>query len=292
MAMNIKYRKTILLLAAFAVAGVGYLGYRLGQGSDQSDAERDDVQSVRPADRGDLARRGRIRVRRGQRIRVQDGNEHPADEAGPKRRKTEDMHLAAEAARRERLENRENSDLIENIAAMVQQELTEEERIYLNKLRDALNSDDNKRIIAVARLAVKSDNSEVKQKAIDALGWVGEEALPELSEFLMDEDEEVVQAAIDKWEEAIRECENEADIINNTMLGMMAIKDEAACDYLSMNLIKSGEATLAVDAIINLMACDNEACHRPAKEAYEWITDKEWSGAEAAKAWIAAHPDL
>jgi hypothetical protein len=280
-----------LLLAAFAA--VGYWGYWMAGTNAANNADKGDAKQVRTGDDGSSLRRNVRRPRHERRIRV-------------KKRKTisteddvEQIHASdanrraeAAAARRARLENRENSELISEIADMIQQEFTEEERRYLTTLRDALNSDDNKRIIAVARLAVKSNNSEIKERAINALGWVGEEALPELTEFLMDDDEEIVQAAIDKWEEAIRECENEADVINNTMLGMMAIKDEAACDYLSMNFIKSGEATLAVEAIVNLMACDNEACHRPAKEAYEWITDKEWTGAADAKAWIAAHPDL
>ena len=215
-------------------------------------------------------------------------------EESARRRRASDEERAEEAreARRQRLEDRENADLVAEIAAMIRQEFTEEEKAYLRELRAALESDDNKQIIAVARLAVRSGNPDIKSRAIDALGWVGEEALPELTEFLMDDDEDIVQAAIDKWEEAIRECEDEASIINNTMLGMMAIKDEAACDYLSMNLIKSGEANLAVEAIIELMAYNNEACHGPAKEAYEWITDNEWTGPDAARAWIEAHPDM
>ena len=213
---------------------------------------------------------------------------------GGMRRRASDEERAEEArvARQQRLEDRENSDLVEEIDALIRQEFTEDEKVYLKKLRAALEANDNKQIVAIARLAARSGNAEVKGRAIDALGWVGADALPELTEFLMDDDEDVVQAAIDKWEEAIRECEDEADIINNTMLGMMAIKDESACDYLSMNLIKSGEASLAVEAIVELMACDNEACHGPAKEAYEWITDNEWTGPDAAKLWIETHPDL
>ena len=78
-----------------------------------------------------------------------------------------------------------------------------------------------------------------------------------------------------------------------------SIRDQFTRDVVYLNTASYGlpprvahEATLAVEAIVNLMACDNEACHRPAKEAYEWITDKEWTGAADAKAWIAAHPDL
>lgn len=209
-----------------------------------------------------------------------------------RRARAAELAEAAREARNDRLESREESKLLEEVIAMLQEELSEPEKEYLRQLKEALASNDNKQIIAVARLAVKSTSKEVKEKAIDALGWVGPDALPELTEFLMDEDEDIVQAAIDKWEEAIRECEDEADIISNTMLGMMAIRDEAACDYLSMNLIKSGEATLAVEAIMQLVECDNTACHGPAKEAYEWITKTEWTNMEDAKAWINAHLDM
>lgn len=219
-------------------------------------------------------------------------SERISTEDARRRARAAELSEAAKEARDERLQNREESRLLEKVITMLQEELSEPEKVYLKQLKEALESDDNKQIIAVARLAVKSGSKEVKEKAIDALGWVGPDALPELTEFLMDEDEDVVMAAIDKWEEAIRECEEEADIINNTMLGMMAIRDEAACDYLSMNLIKSGEASLAVEAIVQLMQCDNTACHSPAKEAYEWITNQEWTGVDAAKAWIDAHPDL
>ena len=291
MRIRTKFRNVALLLAAFAA--VGYWGYWMAGTNAANNADKGGAKQVHAGDDGSSLRQNVRRLRHERRIRVKEGKAiSTGDDVEQIHASDANRRAEAAAARRERLENRENSELISEIVDMIQQDFTEEERRYLATLREALDSDDNKRIIAVARLAIKSDNSEIKQKAIDALGWVGEEALPELTEFLMDDDEEVVQAAVDKWEEAIRECEEEADVINNTMLGMMAIKDEAACDYLSMNLIKSGEATLAVEAIVNLMACDNEACHRPAKEAYEWITDKEWTGAEDAKAWIDAHPDL
>ncbi len=275
--------RAVMGLAVVAAAVLAYVGFRMSESSGGKDGKNGYVSQGGAASGDKLLRKAHARGRREQRIRPVDVK---------RRHGNDELKAVAEEARRERLESRADSELISEIADMIQQDFTEDERRYLTTLRDALNSEDNKQIIAVARLAVKSNNSEIKERAISALGWVGEEALPELTEFLMDDDEEIVQAAIDKWEEAIRECENEADVINNTMLGMMAIKDEAACDYLSMNLIKSGEATLAVEAIVNLMACDNEACHRPAKEAYEWITDKEWTGAADAKAWIAAHPDL
>ena len=270
-----------LLVTIVAVGALGYVAYEFfSNGEGFMKGEKTELRSN--GTKGELVSET-DNARTERRIR----------EEGMRRRASDEERAEeARAARQQRLEDRENSDLVDEIADMIRQELTEEEREYLKKLRAALEANDNKQIVAIARLAARSGNAEVKGRAIDALGWVGADALPELTEFLMDDDEDVVQAAIDKWEEAIRECEDEADIINNTMLGMMAIKDESACDYLSMNLIKSGEASLAVEAIVELMACDNEACHGPAKEAYEWITDNEWTGPDAAKEWIESHPDL
>ena len=102
------------------------------------------------------------------------------------RRRASDEERAEEArvARQQRIEDRENSDLVEEIDALIRQEFTEDEKVYLKKLRAALEANDNKQIVAIARLAARSGNAEVKGRAIDALGWVGADALPELTEFL------------------------------------------------------------------------------------------------------------
>lgn len=179
------------------------------------------------------------------------------------------------------------SEIMESLSEFLEEELTAEQRKMILDIRAALDDNDKEKILAFARLAAKSPSSTVRMAAVEAAGWFGDDALPELTEFLADADPEVAQEALDRWEEAIRECEDEAEIIQKTMLGMMAIKDESACDYLSMNFIKSGEPQLAVEAITELMAGNNEACKGPAKEAYEWITDNPWTNEADAQSWIA-----
>lgn len=179
------------------------------------------------------------------------------------------------------------SEIMESLSEFLEEELTAEQRKMISDIRSALDDNDKAKVLAFARLAAKSPSSTVRMAAVEAAGWFGDDALPELTEFLADADEDVAMEALNQWEEAIRECEDEAEIIQKTMLGMMAIKDESACDYLSMNFIKSGEPQLAVEAITELMAGSNEACKGPAKEAYEWITDNPWTNASDAKDWIA-----
>lgn len=173
-------------------------------------------------------------------------------------------------------DEKELSALILELKDLLRDELTPVERKMVEALNAALEKEDSKSIRALVREARKIGNSVVRKTAVSAAGWIGEEAMPELEEFMADDDPEIAQEALWQWELALQECEDEAKKLQMLENVLLKTKDEGTCDYLSIHLITCENTNLAVKTIENLISSDNSACKEPAKESYEWITGREW----------------
>lgn len=119
------------------------------------------------------------------------------------------------------------------------------------------------------------------------LGMLGAEALPELTPYLGDEDESVRSAAMDEWNAALSEIEDDAQRIAAAELAMRAIADEDALETISTHYIGIDEK-LAVESLARIVeAAPESKGAAKARETYEFVTGEEWTGAEAAAKWIA-----
>lgn len=173
-------------------------------------------------------------------------------------------------------EEKELSALIVELKDLLKDELTPVERKMVEALDAALEKEDARSVRALVREARKIGNSEVRKTAVSAAGWIGEEAMSELEEFMADDDQEIAQEALWQWELALQECEDEAKKLEMLKGVLLKTKDEGTCDYLSIHLITCENTDLALKTVENLISSDNSACKEPAKEAYEWITGREW----------------
>lgn len=164
---------------------------------------------------------------------------------------------------------------------------TPEERALAERIEKALDDEDLKAAIACADAAQKCRVVEIRQAMVDALGWFGEKALPELMPFLADADEDVRESAKDQWSMAVSSIDDEGVKIGIVELAMGILTDEDALEEISGEYIGVDEK-LAVESLARIITgSGSKEGVAKAMESYEFVTGEEWTGKEAAKRWIA-----
>lgn len=163
---------------------------------------------------------------------------------------------------------------------------TPEEKKLADKIEKALDKEDFKLAIACAPEALVCANKEIRQSMVDTLGWFGSRALPELTPFLADADEEVREAAMMEWSMALSDVESDEERIKIAEMAMQALSDEDQLEEISNEYLGVDE-TLAVDSLLNVIeAGGTEAGVTKAKETYEFVTGDEFTNRADAERWV------
>ena len=164
---------------------------------------------------------------------------------------------------------------------------TPAERSLAADIEKALEDENLSLAIACAEKAQSCAVVEIRQAMVDTLGWFGEKALPELTPFLADADEDVRENAKDEWTMALSGIEDDGVRIKTVELAMAVLKDEDALDEISGEYIGVDEK-MAVESLARIIAAgaSPEGVEK-AKETYEFVTGDEWAGEEEAARWIA-----
>lgn len=164
---------------------------------------------------------------------------------------------------------------------------TPAERALSKRIEQALDDEKLEDALACAKEALRCGNAEVRQEMVDALGWFGAAALPELTPFLADPDEDVRESAMNEWSMAVSEIENETEKIGIVEVAMSILTDEDGLEEISGEYIGIDEK-LAVESLVRIVAANgSKEGVAKAKETYEFVTGEEWTSAEAARKWIA-----
>ena len=164
---------------------------------------------------------------------------------------------------------------------------TPEEKALAERIEKALDEEDLKAAIACADEAQRCRVVEIRQAMVDALGWFGEKALPELMPFLADADEDVRESAKDKWTMAVSSIDDEGVKIGIVELAMGILTDEDALEEISSEYIGVDEK-LAVESLSRIITSSgSKEGVAKAMESYEFVTGEAWTDKEAAKRWIA-----
>jgi len=177
--------------------------------------------------------------------------------------------------------------------------LTGEERKCAEAVQAALDADDFAGVQRTAKKALASSNPELRQHAIEALGWFGAKALPELTGCMADADEDVRQAAAHQWEQSLEDVEDTGVKLDVAMAAFATLKDPDQLTMLSG--IMSGAATELIDSEENETVAAEKRLSvvqglvdiiegegtdprnvAAAKEAYNDITGNEWISFEEA----------
>ena len=166
-------------------------------------------------------------------------------------------------------------------------ERTPEERALEERIEKALDDEDLEAALACADEALKCGVVEIRQNMVDALGWFGEKALPELTPFLADADEDVRESAMNEWTMALSSIEDDGAKVKTVELAMSVLKDEDSLEEISNEYIGVDEK-LAVESLVRIIdgGGSKEGVEK-AKETYEFVTGDEWTDAAEAERWIA-----
>lgn len=184
-------------------------------------------------------------------------------------------------------------------------DLSDADRRLYGAVQSALDNEDFDAVRAASSAAYKSANAAVRLQAVEALGWFGEKALPELTPMMADADSNVSQSACDAWESGLSEMESASDRIKVAQMALRVISNPDALTMIGSQF--SNAATELIDGadgkkadeyrvqvlqgIVDIMGDESNAARTAAaKDIYESVTGNEWvSIAEAEK--YLADPD-
>ena len=143
----------------------------------------------------------------------------------------------------------------------------------------------------VAAAALRSKDARVRLRAVEALTDFGEEGVPELADFLKDPDDEVAKLAAMRFEIAIQEIEDDEERILAAKLGLLTVDDKDEVLSLMGVLQMSNDKPLVIEALADVIRDGGAVQVEAAKEAYQEETGEDWSGIEAAEAWLRENQD-
>ena len=177
------------------------------------------------------------------------------------------------------------------------------DRKIAKALQDALDDDNFDAVVAAAEKAARSTDPELRQNAVEALGWYGEDALPELTVLMSDKDEDVAQAAMNQWELAVSEIDDSARQFAVTMAAFSTLKDRDALTMLgglvanaATDIIDSDDdhadenRLMVVQALTDIIEGGSPVNAEQAKEVYSDVTGNDWVSVDEAEKYLL-NPD-
>lgn len=163
---------------------------------------------------------------------------------------------------------------------------TPAERALADRIERALEDEDVNKARECAAEAQSCRVTEIRQAMVDALGWFGSRALPELTPFLADADEDVRESAQNEWSMALSDIENDAERVYAAELAMSVLTDEDMLEDVSGEYIGVDEK-LAVESLVRVIEANRSSAGvAKAKETYEFVTGDEWQSVVEARRWI------
>ena len=164
---------------------------------------------------------------------------------------------------------------------------TPAEKNLAARIEKALDEESFEEAVACAKEALTCAKTDIRQAMVDTLGWFGAKALPELTPFLADSDEDVRESAQNEWSMALSDIENDGEKIGTVEMAMQVLTDEDVLEDISGEYIGVDEK-LAVESLLRIIeAGGNAQGIAKAKETYEFVTGEEFTDRAAAEKWIA-----
>lgn len=181
------------------------------------------------------------------------------------------------------------------------------EEALKEELQSALDEDDFINVSEIAKIALKSQNKELRAATVNALGWFGEKAILDLARAMVDEDGEVGDSAREWVEHALMEIEDSRLLFNVSISCLALVEGDE--DAMLMFSGRAGAAAMQVidpndpdddDAIKEAQSARREIVEKIqwliesegslsliGEELYREISGEEWTTAGAADAWIS-----
>lgn len=160
-----------------------------------------------------------------------------------------------------------------------------EEEAAVAVLDDLVGAESYKEAILIARKLMNSANAEVRQDVADNLGWIGLEALAELSQMLSDPDQDVAQSVFTHWAQALDSIKAEGLKVQLLIAGLQVVDDESSLESGVM-MFDSMAEEVSVPALVEVIEGGNSVASEVAREHYEFTTGTEYTTPEAARVWV------
>lgn len=174
----------------------------------------------------------------------------------------------------------------------VPDEFTPEERACVDALDEAANAEDFQAVLTASRALASSTNPAVRLSVVENLGWFGKQALPELTPFLADPDEDIRSSAHDQWFAGLADIDDPADKGDIIEATMNIITDLDTLEDLAHEL-NDIPATQAVNILVTLIenGKEDDPAVAAAQDAYDFITGEPYKDLAGAQAWVDENPD-
>lgn len=180
------------------------------------------------------------------------------------------------------------------------------DRRIAEKLQAYLDAGDFEGIQRACASITKSENPDIRKDYVSALAWFGAEALPELTELMLDSDEDVASEAMTQWTMALSEIEDCDRRMSVTFAAFRALTNEDALEFVGGELsgtaleyidgeddeVRQGEKRVeVVQALLDLIEGPVAVRAEFARAAYEDITGFEWRGVDEAENYLQSPDD-
>ncbi len=165
-------------------------------------------------------------------------------------------------------------------------ELSADDRKIVLSVQDALDEDNFSAVASAAQHALKSTNPAVREAAIEALGWFGPQALPDLTPLMADPDDDVANTAISQWELAMSDIEDNDLRLSIAEATMKTLDSVEALTSIVSEITSRDDDLEILESLVSIIESGNEAGARVAREEYEQLTGEEWTDIDAANRWL------
>lgn len=159
------------------------------------------------------------------------------------------------------------------------------DRRIAETVQKALDREDFNGVSAAVPDALSSKDPALREHVIEALSWFDAQALPELTAFLADADEDVSDLAVSRWQMALMMVDDETRVATAEAV-LKTLSNEQVMEQVMGEITGQNDDVKVLESLIAVMDSENPVGVKVAKEAYEALTGEEWSNIEAAEAWL------
>lgn len=152
--------------------------------------------------------------------------------------------------------------------------LSESQRQLIEEIRKAIDADDIQKLISFIRKLQASEEwpdgipLSVRKAAIEALAWSGLEGLPSMVGFLADSDPDILEMAIDAFDDGFQEANGDRELSSLLVTACQAVTDGEAIESFLMEL-DNMRNSVAIETVKQIAQTGSSAAQAALKEAIE-----------------------
>lgn len=213
-------------------------------------------------------------------------------------RKTVDSHLSKYSKKRKRRAGK----FMDGVDRSMFAHFSEEDKKLAEVVQEALDADDADKTIKAATKLMSSSNPEARSHAVDALGWFGLKALPELTMLMGDSNEDVAQNAVNAWESGFSEIDDVQTRLKVSAMALNALSSKDALESIGAQF--SIAATEYIDeadegteesldrrvdvlqSLVDMIGSSNNSLSDVGRDLDEEITGHNWINMDEAELYL------